>query len=206
VNTLARIRTLTIKPRTSTSSLPKRDLVEEPAKSLPDLLQLPVNGQASPGEIEPVLATLRSEQEIVDHCSRKDMKPRAVAVAKAVFRSFAQPRDIYANIWRGSDFYQTDGTTECRLLEAHASIVNEGHINGARYRINALIFACVYHTRVEELGPIAKRETIILGKLAKESGKPRSHITTALKRGRWYGAWVSKLGLGAILTLGESFA
>jgi hypothetical protein len=180
--------------------------VEEPAKSLPDLLKLPINGQPSPGEIEPVLAALRSEQEIVEHCSNKNMKPRAVAVAKAVFRSFAQPKEIYANVWRGSDFYQTEGTTERRLLEAHEFIVNEGHINGARYRINALVFACVYHARVQELGPTAKRETIILEKLAKESGKPRSHITTALKRGRWYGAWVSKLGLGAILALGESFA
>jgi hypothetical protein len=178
--------------------------VEEPAKSLPDLLKLPVNGQTPPGEIEPVLAALRSEQEIVEHC--KGMKPRVVAVAKAVFRSFAQPKEIYANVWRGLDFYQTEGTIERRLLEAHEFFVKEGLLNGARYRINALVFACVYHARVQELGPIAKRETIILENLAKESGKLRSQITTALKRGRWYGAWVSKLGLGAILTLGESFA
>lgn len=134
------------------------------------------------------------------------MKPRAVAVAKEIFRSLDQPREIYTNVWHGSGFYQNEGTTVRRLLEAHDTIINEGHINGARYRINALILACLYHARVQDMGPIAKRETIVLDELMEESGKSRSHISTVLKRGRWYALWVSSLGLGAILTLGESFA
>lgn len=134
------------------------------------------------------------------------MKPRAIGVAKTILRSCCQPVEIYVDIWKGSKFYETDGTPECRLLDADGSISSEGHVNGARYRVNALVFACVYHARVQSLGPIAKRETIVLRDIEKESGKSRSHIGVVLKHGRWYMAWVSKLGLGAILTLGESFA
>lgn len=173
---------------------------------MPELLKLPVNGLASPGETQPVLATLQSESEIVEHCNNKGMKSRAIAVVKAVFRSLGQPKDIYTDVWKGSRFYQTGGTTACRLLNADDSIVNEEHINGARYRINALVLACHYHARVQSLGPKARRETIIVEELMNESRKSRSHITTVLKRGRWYALWVSKLGLGAILTLRESFA
>lgn len=172
--------------------------------TLSDLLELPVHGRATSQDVEPVLFALQSEKDVKRHCDDEGVKARATAVAKIVFRSLARSEITYANVWQGLDLCKNSGTTACRLLETESSIVDESHVNGARCRINALLFALHYRARCEGLSTRANRETAVLQEITRESGKTSDQIKALLKRGRWCIEWVNELGLGAILTLGDS--
>jgi hypothetical protein len=129
-----------------------------------------------------------------------------------VFRSLNRSKYIYADIWHGvRQFYGSNGTTATRLLNTQDSIEDEADVNSARYRINALLFA--FHFRAlcdglerEDMVSGKSKETVILENMTKETKKSREQIHTLLKRGRWYAHWVDRLGVGAILLLGESLA
>lgn len=205
-DSLSRIRSLTVKPQQNSPVRPERKSAKDSTKSLPYLLNI-VQSRNPSGFVEPILQTLQTEASATKHCTHIGMRPRATAVVKSVMRSLVRPTSIYESIWQGSEFYATEGTTASRLLQAEGSIMNEGDINGARYRANAVILACHYYARVQDLGAtVSNRETKILQEMVKESGKSRSHINAVLRRGRWYAELVNELGLGAILTLGESIA
>lgn len=181
--------------------------MKESAASLQELLELPDNGQASSELVCPILDTLDNEKDVDELCSDEGLQPKATAVAKAVYRSLARPESIYTDIWQSSsNFYKVGGTTAYRLLQTETSIVNAGDVNGARYRINAILFALYFRTQCEELGLKGKQGTVIIKRMMKDSGKNSDQIKSLLKLGRWYALWVSELGLGAILMLGECLA
>jgi len=209
-NELSRIRLLTFERANSAAQLPEPPPVKRVADTLEQLLKLPDNGQASVDQIRGVPDTLENEKEVDKLCETERLRPKAVSVAKAVYRSLAHSVDIYADIWGNSpNFYNDAGTTACRLLKTDDSIANDRCINGARYRVNALLFAMFFRTKCEECEELltgAKRETTVIRQMMDESGKTSDQIKTLLKRGRWYALWVSELGLGAILVLGESLA
>lgn len=172
---------------------------------------LPSNGQPHLNQTVPVLDTLKDESSVASYSRSHGLKQRAIAVARAVFDALSRPEDIYSDIWRGcGPFYASNGTTAARLLGAEDSIGEEADVNGARYRINALIFAFYFRALCdkferEELNP-KKTETIVVESLIKETGKSRDRIQTLLKRGRWYAQWIDRLGIGAIMLLGRSLA
>ena len=205
-DSFSRIRSLTVKPQQNPPARSGRKSAKEATQSLSDLLNI-VQGRNPSGSVEPILQTLQTETSAGKHCNQIGMRSKATAVVKSVVRSLGRPMSIYRSIWQGSGFYETGGTATRRLLQAEGAIINEGDINGARYRVNAVILACHYHAKVQELGTaISRRETKILQEMVKESGKKRSHIYAVLRRGKWYAELVNELGLGAILTLGESIA
>jgi hypothetical protein len=218
---LTRIRGLTVKPRKDAAGRPRRDPAKRSAESLEELLELPNDGQSSSDQSEPTLDILRNEKSIVKYCRDSGLKPTSISVVLAVFRSLGRSKESYANVWDGcKHFYKTNGTTASRLLDAHDVIVSEADVNGARYRINALLFAFNFRARCEELrlddsdATRSKKtketketiETAILRKVMEESNKKSDQIYTSLKRGRFYAQWVNELGIGAILALGESLA
>ena len=204
---LSRIRNLTVEPRNVPAVRPARDIAKDDATSLDQLLELPDDGRSSLEQVEPILDLFEDERSFTEYCGSEGLQPKAIAVAKAVFRSLDRPESIYADIWHGtSNFYGSKGTTARRLLETDNSIESEGDVNGARYRVNALLFAFHYRARCDELVATKQKETVVLQKIMEESGKTIHQIKNLLKRGRWYALWVNKLGLGAILMLGGSLA
>lgn len=209
---LTRIRDLTIKPRKSAAGRPRKNHGHESVKSLEELLELPDLGQVSSREAQPVLDTLEDEDSVDKFCRDSGLKKRATLVVKAVFRSLHRSEDVYADIWNGvKDFYNSEGTTASRLLDAQEAIAGEADANAARYRINALLFAFEWRARCEavrfdESIPTKNKDTTVLKRVMAESKKTSEQIQTLLKRGRFYAEWVNELGVGAILALGESLA
>lgn len=169
-------------------------------------MALPVSGRSSLGAVEPTTGIIERETDVMKFCDAEKVPGKVAATAKVIFRALARPDSLYSNIWHGSDFYTTGGSTACRLLEAEVAITNDQDLNGARYRINALIFALHYNAQIQELGPRANRESIVTERLLKESCKTRRQVEFLLQRGRWLALWVNQFGLGAILALGESIA
>ena len=197
---------MTVKPQQNSRVRSGRKSAKDATQSLSDLLKI-VQGRNPSASIGPILQTLQTETSAAEHCNQIGMRSKAAAVVRSVVRSLARPTRIYRSIWQGSEFYETEGTATSRLLQAEGAIADEGDINGARYRVNAVILACHYHAKVQQLGAATPhRETKILQEMMKESGKKRSHINAVLRRGKWYAELVNTLGLGAILTLGESIA
>jgi hypothetical protein len=185
--------------------------VEASTTSLEEVFRLPRDGQPHLSKTIPILYKLKGKDSVVSHCHEDGLKSRAIAVVKTVLASLSRSEDIYEDLWHGSEkFYASNGTTASRLLSARDEIVVEADANGARYRINALLFAL--HFRVlcnrlerEDLNP-NKTETMVLDSLTEETESSRDQIHALLKRGRWYAQWIDRLGLGAIFLLGESFA
>lgn len=209
---MTRIRDLTVKPRKGAPGRSRRGPVKQSAKSLEELLELPDNGQPSSEQVEPTLDILKNEKSITKYCRDSGLKQTAISVVLAVFRSLNRSQDTYANVWYGCNrFYKAKGTTASRLLDAQDTIVGEADVNGARYRINALLFAFDFRARCERLRfddseETKNKETAVLRKVMEESKKTSDQIYTSLKRGRFYAQWVNELGIGAILALGESLA
>lgn len=198
---------MTYAPRNGTSNCPARDPSKDHISSLEQLLALPDVIRSSSEHIEPIINVFDNDRSFTEYCNAAGLQPRATAVAKAVHRSLDRPANIYANIWTtSSEIYGSSGTTASRLLEAETSIGNEGDVNGARYRVNAIMFAFHFRARCENSIATTTKEKLVLQKIVDESGKKIHQIKALLKRGRWYTLWVSKLGLGAILTLGETLA
>jgi hypothetical protein len=198
---------LTFERTDSAVERPEPPLVKQVAVTLEQLLELPDDGQSSVNPIGRILDTLENEKEVEKLCEGERLQSKAVLVAKAVYRSLARSEDIYADIWNNSSNFYNDGeTTACRLLKTDDIIANDRYTNAARYRVNALLFAMFFRTKCEELKSGARRETMVIQQMMNESGKTVDQIKTLLKRGRWYALWVSELGLGAILVLGESLA
>lgn len=201
---------MTFERAESAVARPQPRLVQRAVTSYEQLLGLPDNGQTSVDQMRRISDTLENEEELENLYKSERLKPKAASVARAVYRSLSRPEaeDIYADIWgsSSSDFYQDEETTTCRLLKTDDRIADNQYTNAARYRVNALIFAMFFHTKCEQLDTMAKKETVVIKQMMAESGKTKDQIKTLLKRGRWYVLWVSELGLGAILVLGESFA
>lgn len=206
-NTLLKIRELTHEPRNGRMDRPERERPAKTVSTLEQLLELPDEGRPHSEQDERTLDVFQNDRTFAEHCSSCGLHPKATAVAKSVYRSLGHSKDIYADIWDNSPtFYCSNGTTASRLLETDSRIENEGDINGARYRVNALLFAFYYRARCEELTTTKHVETIVLQRIVDESGKNIHHIKNLLKRGRWYALWVNVLGVGAILILGASLA
>lgn len=180
--------------------------------SLEEVLNLPDSGQPLRNQAVPTLDILKDEDSVVSYCRDDGLKSRAIAVVRSVFRSLSRSEDIYAGIWHDArQFYAPDGTTATRLLNTQDLIVEEADVNSARYRINALLFGFHFRTlcdRLErdDLNPKKSKEAITVESLTKETNRSHDQIHTLLKRGRWYAQWISRLGVGAILLLGESLA
>lgn len=209
---------MTVKPRKGAAGRPRSGPAKRSAESLEELLKLPNDGQSSSDQPEPTLDILRNEKSIVKYCRDSGLKQTSISVVLAVFRSLGRSKESYANVWDGcKHFYKANGTTASRLLEAHDVIVGEADVNGARYRINALLFTFDFRARCEKLRfddsdairskkTKEKKETAVLREVMEESNKTSDQIYTSLKRGRFYAQWVNELGIGAILALGESLA
>jgi hypothetical protein len=184
--------------------------VKEHATSLQELLELPElpdDGQASSEPAGPILDTIENEKDVHELCLKEGLQPKAIVVAKAVYRSLARPESLYEDIWHSSsDLYKAGGTIACRLLQTESAILDQGDVHGAKYRVNALLFAIHFRAQCEASGLKGKQGTVIIQRMMKESGKNSDQIKGLLKRGRWYALWVSELCLGAILVLGESLA
>jgi hypothetical protein len=190
--------------RNSTSATSKQEHGNtRSVESLSDLLALPENGRDAPEPVEVILGALRSEKDVTRHCDSNKIPQSAKSTAKAVFRSLNFPEARYKDIWSGFIFYNVRGSIACRCLEAERHISGDAFVNGARYRINALLFALDYNARVQALGTKAHRERIVVDAIVKESSRLKRQIELLLKKGRWYALWVSKFGIGAILALGE---
>lgn len=203
---------LTIKPRNRPVPRSSNAPVSQSTNSLNEVLDLPDSGQPLLNQAVPTLAILKDEDSVVSYGRDDGLKPRAIAVVRAVFRSLSHSEDIYAGIWQGfRQFYAPSGTTATRLLNTQDLIVDEANVNSARYRINALLFG--FHFRAlcdrierDDSNPKMSKETMVLESLIKETKRSREQIHTLLKRGRWYAQWIDRLGVGAILLLGESLA
>jgi hypothetical protein len=190
--------------------------VSQSTNSLEEVLNLPDSGQPLLNQAVPTLDILKDEDSVVSYCRDDGLKSRAIAVVRAVFRSLSRSEDIYAGIWHGfRQFYAPNGTTATRLLNTQDLIVDEADVNSARYRINALLFGFHFRAlcdRLERDGLNPKtskeksKETMTVESLTKETNRSRDQIHNLLKRGRWYAQWIDRLGVGAILLLGESLA
>jgi hypothetical protein len=184
--------------------------------SLDEVLILPDNGQC--GQAIPALEILDNEKSITKHCKGHGLKPRAIAVVLAVFRSKKRSKEIYKGIWDGSkEFYVPYGTPASRLLNADAALEDDADVNKSKNRINALLFAIHFQTLCDSLEHDEKRkermssewkskETIIMQKIREDTPKTDHQIRNLLKRGRWYGQWIQRLGVGGILILGDTLA
>jgi hypothetical protein len=171
-----------------------------------ELLQLLENDPDASEPLEPPQGALQSAKDVIEYCNSNKFPKHVRATGNAVIRSFHHPETSYQSIWSNHDFYKDSGSMASRFLNAECAILDERHVNGARYRINALLFALHYNARVQELGTNAHRQSTVMTDLMAESSKTKRQIEFLLKQGRWNALWVCKFGIGAILALGEFLA
>jgi hypothetical protein len=157
-------------------------------------------------QLEPRPGALQSTKDVIEYCSNNKFSKNVKATGNAVIRSLRHPETSYQSIWGNQDFYKDSGSMASRFLNAECAILDQKHVNGARYRINALLFALHYNAQLQELGANANRQSLVMAGLMAESSKTKRQIEFLLKQGRWNALWVYKFGIGAILALGEFLA